>query len=133
MKAVLLIASLCFVSLPETHGQDINTFTIQWASNETFESAVGVRTDEMTTLSLFGRNKLQWKDDQGNIRMNFKVTEIVNEWSSLGIGEVMEIAIVNDTDSGSVTITKKATGATAVITLARVEPVSYELNILSSN
>ncbi len=133
MKAVLLIASLCFVSLPETHGQDINTFTIQWVSNETFESAVGVRTDEMTTLSLFGRNKLQWKDDQGNIRMNFKVTEIVNEWSSLGIGEVMEIAIVNDTDSGSVTITKKATGATAVITLARVEPVSYELNILSSN
>ncbi len=131
MKAFFLLAFLFFATVALS--QDISTAKIQWTSTETFEPATGVRTEETTTLTLTGRSKIEWKDANGVSRRTFNVVEIFNEWSSLQTGETMEIQISDDIDIGSISITKTTSGVKGIITLARDEPVSYELKIVSSN
>ena len=131
MKAFFLLAFLFFATVALS--QDISTAKIQWTSTERFEPATGVRTEETTTLTLTGRSKIEWKDANGVSRRTFNVVEIFNEWSSLQTGETMEIQISDDIDIGSISITKTTSGVKGIITLARDEPVSYELKIVSSN
>lgn len=123
---ILLFLAACAFGL---NAQSMATTTIHWTSERTLNVSAGTWTEETTTLTLYGRERLVWKNHDGSIRKIFLVNEIVGEWITIETEGSVQYEFTEGGNNGTITIIKTAQSTKALIVIASEEPQSYALVI----
>ena len=128
MKKIILAVVILTGSMLQAQAQmNMSSLETTWTSSKTFDANNGIWSEETTSLTLHGRERMVWKNANGSIRKTFLVNEIRGEWSSLETEGSVQYEITEGNTNGTITIQKNAQGTKALIVIASQEPQSYEL------
>jgi hypothetical protein len=129
MYKELLIIAVILILPTVALSQERNSSSITWTSVNTFFVEQGSATEERTSLTCIGGERIEWRNSDGSIRKAFQVIETIGDWISIGNEGSIQYEIVDGNTNGSITIQKNAQGTKALIILVSNETQSYELTL----
>ena len=107
--------------------QNISSSNIRWNSGAT--KLENQTTAERTYVLTFGRERIEWKNDDGSLRASFQIVEMIGEWTDVASTGTIQCEVTDGRNSATLTITKKSSGTTISIAIASNPPKTYELFI----
>ncbi|HTJ53420.1 MAG TPA: hypothetical protein VL443_28390 [Cyclobacteriaceae bacterium] len=131
MKKLLpFLFLICFYL--SAKAQNVKTSTIQWSSTKTMDINKGDSNDEATTLTNFGTTRFEWKNQDGSMRKNFQIIEVVGDWTNAASAGSLTFEVTDGTNSGTITIRKDDQNTKVLMVIVTDPPQVTELTIQSS-
>jgi hypothetical protein len=128
MKNIILILFVITASAVQSNGQN-TTGATQWVSLQTLDVNAGTWLEGVTTLTLYGTERLEWKNQDGTIRKTFLINESIGSWASIGAEGRVQYEITEGNNNGTVTIIKTTQSMKVLIVIASETPQLFELTI----
>lgn len=129
MKNIIFTFFISILFAAQSHAQSAQTFTTQWISVQTLDVNAGTWVEGVTTLILYGNDRLEWKNQDGSIRKTFLINESIGSWASIGTAGRVQYEITEGNNNGTVTLIKTTQSTKALIVIASETPQLFELTI----
>ncbi|HTJ52108.1 MAG TPA: hypothetical protein VL443_21750 [Cyclobacteriaceae bacterium] len=131
MKKFTLSLIIALAEFASGYSQNVKTSTIQWSSVKTMDINKGDSNDEATTLTNYGTTRFEWKNQDGSMRKNFQIIEVVGDWTNAASDGSLTFEVTDGTNSGTITIRKDDQNTKVLMVIVTDPPQVTELTIQS--
>ena len=101
MKKYLVIVSFALTAVG-LHAQNIASTTLTWKVDACLNVNTGVSTEATDQILSYGNERIEWRDETGNVKATFEIIEVNGQWTNVTDNGIMLYEVLSEGRQGTV-------------------------------